>query len=273
MKTRELRIPLPMTVDDYLIAQNWSFNEQSRRETGGGEGVEIVKNEPFSGQSFLYGKYDTGQYTYKIYHVETKVPTLVRAIVKPIIGKNGFQLHEEAWNCYPYCKTVISNPGYMKDNFKVVLESIHLPDAGNTSNALGMDPEAYKKIDHVTLDIIADKCSLRDKAFDPVTYCSKKANLGPLNAKTWRETTQPIMTCYKFITVQFKWFGIQNKMENVILDQYTKMLLALHQQMWCWTDEWLGMTMDDIRKLEEDTKDELHNQIKEKQKRGTTNLD
>ena len=23
-------------------------------------------------------------------------------------------MHEEAWNAYPYCKTVLSNPGYMK---------------------------------------------------------------------------------------------------------------------------------------------------------------
>eukprot|EP00095_Tigriopus_kingsejongensis_P007175 maker-scaffold134_size322110-snap-gene-1.12 protein:Tk07175 transcript:maker-scaffold134_size322110-snap-gene-1.12-mRNA-1 annotation:"phosphatidylinositol transfer protein beta isoform" len=273
MKTRELRIPLPMTVDDYLIAQNWSFNEQSRRETGGGEGVEIVKNEAFSGTPFLGGKYSSGQYTYKIYHVETKVPTIVRALIKPIIGKKGFQLHEEAWNCYPYCKTVISNPGYMKNDFKVILESIHLNDVGDTPNALGLDPEDYKNMNMVTLDIAADKCSLRDKDCDPVSYQSKKANVGPLNPKSWRKDTQPIMTCYKFITVHFKWFGLQSKMENLLLDQYTKMLLGFHQQVWCWTDEWHGLTLEDIRALEDKTKDELQDQIKESGKRGITNFD
>lgn len=44
-----------------------------RKETGGGEGVEIVENRPFSDKSFMGGKYNKGQYTYKIYHVETKV--------------------------------------------------------------------------------------------------------------------------------------------------------------------------------------------------------
>ena len=52
-----------------------------RQETGGGEGVEVVKNEPFEGLDFLGGKYTKGQYTYKIYHVDTKVPPLLRYYV------------------------------------------------------------------------------------------------------------------------------------------------------------------------------------------------
>ena len=71
MKIKEFRIPLNMSVDEYQIAQNWSVNEQSRKETGGGEGVEIQQNKPFTGMSFLDGKYTSGQYTYKIYKVET----------------------------------------------------------------------------------------------------------------------------------------------------------------------------------------------------------
>ena len=35
----------------------------SKEETSGGEGVEVLKNEPFENE---LGK---GQYTYKIYHV------------------------------------------------------------------------------------------------------------------------------------------------------------------------------------------------------------
>ena len=78
MKIREFRIPLPMSLEDYHVAQLWAVNEQSRQETGGGEGVEVGKNEPFEGLDFLGGKYTKGQYTYKIYHVDTKVPPLLR---------------------------------------------------------------------------------------------------------------------------------------------------------------------------------------------------
>ena len=127
-----------------IRAQMWSFNEQSRLETGGGEGVEIVKNEPFENTPLMGGEFTSGQYTYKIYHVETKVPKIIRALIKPIIGKNGFELHEEAWNAYPYCKTVLTNPGYMKDNFKIVLETLHAADRGNTENVL--NKENYKDL-------------------------------------------------------------------------------------------------------------------------------
>ena len=46
MKTIEFRIPLPLSLDEYQIAQSWAFIEQSKLETGGGEGVRILKDEP-----------------------------------------------------------------------------------------------------------------------------------------------------------------------------------------------------------------------------------
>ena len=81
MKTIEFRIPMPMTVDEYLIGQMWAVNEQSRLETGGGEGVEIVHNEPFEGQNVgPKGRFSKGQYTYKIYKVASKVPKYIRCV-------------------------------------------------------------------------------------------------------------------------------------------------------------------------------------------------
>lgn len=96
--------------------------EASKNETGGGEGVEVIKNEPFEDVSLLGGKFTKGQYTYKIYHLArysiirtisentdqfffiSKVPSFVR-ILAP---KGSLEVHEEAWNAYPYCKTVIT---------------------------------------------------------------------------------------------------------------------------------------------------------------------
>ena len=36
--------------------------------------------------------------------------------IKMVAPKGSLEIHEEAWNAYPYCKTVLSNPGYMKVN-------------------------------------------------------------------------------------------------------------------------------------------------------------
>jgi len=48
----------------------------SKAETGGGEGIEVLKNEPFTATEgvlptspLLNGKYTTGQFTHKIYHL------------------------------------------------------------------------------------------------------------------------------------------------------------------------------------------------------------
>lgn len=102
--------------------------EVSKNETGGGEGIEVLKNEPFTNYPllgecflpfsprdrflsneilpvfFLGGKYSSGQYTYKIYHLASKVPAFIRLLAP----KGSLEVHEEAWNAYPYCRTVIT---------------------------------------------------------------------------------------------------------------------------------------------------------------------
>ncbi len=40
-------------------------------------------------------------------------------------------------------------------------------------------------------------------------------------------------------------------------------------QVFCWTDKWHGMTMEDIRRLEDQTKAELEEQLKTGEVRGT----
>ena len=77
----------------------------------------------------LNGKFTSGQYTYKKYHLASKVSKKIWSSVpmrivfcflkvpswiKMVAPKGSLEIHEEAWNAYPYCKTVLSNPGYMK---------------------------------------------------------------------------------------------------------------------------------------------------------------
>ena len=53
----------------YQVAQLYAVAEESKNNTGGGEGIEVLKNEPFEGKPLLGGKFNKGQYTYKIYHL------------------------------------------------------------------------------------------------------------------------------------------------------------------------------------------------------------
>lgn len=65
MLIKEYRISLPMSVEEYRIAQLYMIQRKSREESHGeGSGVEIIENEPYDD-----GPGGKGQYTYKIYHV------------------------------------------------------------------------------------------------------------------------------------------------------------------------------------------------------------
>ena len=55
----------------YQVGQLYSVAQASKNETGVGEGVEVLKNEPFENEEL--GK---GQYTHKIYHLARWVGSL-----------------------------------------------------------------------------------------------------------------------------------------------------------------------------------------------------
>ena len=48
----------------YQVGQLFSVAEASKNETGGGEGIEVLKNEPYEKDG------EKGQYTHKIYHLK-----------------------------------------------------------------------------------------------------------------------------------------------------------------------------------------------------------
>jgi len=230
------------------VAQLYAVAEASKEETGGGEGVEVIKNEPYENAE---GK---GQYTYKIYHLSSKVPTIIRALAP----SGALELYEEAWNAYPHCKTVLTN-GYMKDNFKLITETMHVDNSrGELDNALNISQDSLEKREVVIIDVANDPVDKKDykEDQDPTLYHSEKTGRGPLK-DDWIKTVTPIMTCYKLVTVEFKWFGIQNKIESFIQNEMKSLFTRFHRQVFCWTDKWYGMTMDDIRALENKTKHDL----------------
>lgn len=57
-------------MEEYQVGQLWSVAEASKNETGGGEGIEVLKNEPYDNVPLLNGRYRSGQYTHKIYHLQ-----------------------------------------------------------------------------------------------------------------------------------------------------------------------------------------------------------
>ena len=274
MLIKEFRICMPMTVEEYQVAQLYSVAQASKDETGGGEGIQVVVNEPFLPNAGVQpvkplanGKYNSGQFTKKIYHLSTKVP----GFIKLLAPKGSLEILEEAWNAFPYCRTVVSNPDYMKDNFVIMIESIHLPDDGTTENAHGLDKDTLSKREVIKIDIANDPVDQRDEKpnVNPQKFKSKKTGRGPLVGINWEKKVKPVMCCYKLVTCEFKWWGLQSRVEKFIQKSERRIFMNFHREVFCWMDEWHGLTMKDIRELEERTKEELDQQLNTGTVRGT----
>lgn len=59
-------------------------------------------------------------------------------------------------------------------------------------------------------------------------FKSDKTNRGPLIG-AWKETAQPVMTCYKLVTCEFKWFGLQSRVESFIQKTERRLFTIFHR--------------------------------------------
>lgn len=257
MRVKEFRIILPLAVDEYKVGQLYSVAKTSSQETSGGEGVEVIKNEPYKDE------HSEGQYTEKIYHLGSRLPGWVKAF----IPGNALKLEEKAWNAFPYCKTVLRSP-LMGDKFTFIIESRHALDKGEQENIHNLPPDVLKNREVDNIDIAADPVDKKDykPEEDPALVRSEKANRGPL-VEGWKDSA-PVMCCYKLVSVEFKMFGFQTKVENFMMTFERNLFLKFHRQVYCWLDEWFGMTMQDVRDFETKTKADLDAKLADQPKDG-----
>ncbi|XP_023117147.2 phosphatidylinositol transfer protein beta isoform-like [Amphiprion ocellaris] len=264
MLIKEFRIVLPISVEEYQVGQLYAVAEASKNETGGGEGVEVLKNEPYENNG------EKGQYTHKIYHLHSKVPGIVRMIAP----KGSLELHEEAWNAYPYCRTILTNK-YMKDKFMIKIETWHKPDMGDQNNVHGLEKSAWDEVEIVNIDI-ADRSAINAKDYnpeqDPAIFKSAKTGRGPLGPDWKKELANnpncPHMCAYKLVSVKFQQWGLQNNIESFIQGVEKRIFTHFHRQLFCWLDKWIDLSMDDIRQMEDETKKELDEMRKNEEVRG-----
>lgn len=250
---KEYRVILPCSVEEYQVGQLYSVAEASKNNTGGGEGIEVLKNEPYEKDG------EKGQYTHKIYHLQSKVPGFIRVLAP----EGALTFHEKAWNAYPYCRTIVTNE-YMKDDFFIKIETWHKPDMGENNNVHCLAEHTWKDVEIVPIDI-ADRTQVADEDYkedeDPAIFKSAKTGRGPLGPDWKKELTNndscPHMCAYKLVTVKFRWWGIQGRVEKFIHKQENRLFTNFHRQLFCWIDKWVDLTMDDIRRMEDDTQKEL----------------
>jgi hypothetical protein len=90
---------------------------------------------------------------------------------------------------------------------------------------------------------------------------------GPLQADWFEQMKkaarkESIMCAYKLCRVEFRYWGMQSKCERFIYEiALRKTILRAHRQAWCWQDEYQGLTLADIRHLEDETQHELNKRM------------
>ncbi|XP_039279905.1 phosphatidylinositol transfer protein alpha isoform isoform X1 [Nilaparvata lugens] len=268
MLITEYRIPLPLTVKEYRIGQLYTTMEMSKDETGGGEGVEVLENRPFEDTPLLGNTFKEGQYTHKIYHLANKVPKYLRYLTPA----GSLQFEEKAWNSFPYCSTEITNPSFMKENFTLIVKSHHFDDdIGEQENVHQLAPQELQQRTVEFIDIANDpiRPSLYNEEYDPSLYKSTYTQRGHLKGD-WIRTTKPIMTCYKLVYSEFKWLGLQGRVEKFIQSTERRIFFLFHRMLFCGMDSWYSIPLNHIRDLEKQNALELQRRRREDALRGYT---
>jgi hypothetical protein len=210
--------------------------------TTGAEGIELVESKDYIDEKS--GR--PGRYTKKVYHLESRVP----GWVKVIAPSSALKLDEESWDAFPYSKTTITNR-FFGERFSMTIESRHFDmDKGEQENALELPEDVLKKRVIHKMDIGAEQPTDKNEykeSEDPRLFKS-----GPFADKYqaltegWQDRTETYMCCYKVVTVLFKIWGVQGKGESYLMDLETQIFLKFHKEIFCWLDDWYGLSLEDI---------------------------
>lgn len=252
MKIYEYRVIVPVNIEKYHIGHRYMNLEYVKDESGNGEGIELVKNEKYTKGN------ESGQYTYKIFHVKSKIPSFIRWA----IPDKYLHFHEESWNAFPHYYTVDFIPA-MGDNFLLHVESQHIPyksDMEFPENALNLPKEDLEKRKIYYCDIVDGLP--HDKKLDLEGFSCPEANITKLTGKSgsfkhdqvpeWTKNYKgDMICCIKVVKFHFHWGGLQKSVESMLTKKsYPKIFTESHRKLISTAKDWYHLTEDDILRLE-----------------------
>ncbi|KAK5641533.1 hypothetical protein RI129_010080 [Pyrocoelia pectoralis] len=237
--TKEYRICMPITVEEYQIGQLYMIARHSLEQSGNGEGIEVIEsNECFDER---YGK---GRFTEKRIHLSSRLPYWIQAMIPKI-----FYVTEKAWNYYPF--TITEYTCSFLPRLNISIQTTYENNNGCTDNSLNLTPEELAERTVERLDIAYDDVSPKHykEEEDLRFFQSKKTLRGPL-VEGWQDTFTPIMCSYKIVKASFEVWGLQTRVEDFLQSCIREVLLLGHRQAFAWIDDWIEMNYDDVRQYE-----------------------
>ncbi|GAB0086503.1 Cytoplasmic phosphatidylinositol transfer protein 1 [Sergentomyia squamirostris] len=237
--TKEYRICMPLTVEEYQIGQLYMIARHSLEKSESGQGIEVVENSECEDEE--HGK---GQFTEKRVHLSNRLPYWIQAVCPRV-----FYITEKAWNYYPF--TITEYTCSFIPKFSISIQTRYENNSGTTENCLKLpeDKLASRTVDHVDIAFEEVDPKHYKQEEDPKCFKSKITGRGPL-IEGWREHEKPIMCSYKLVSASFEVWGFQTRVEDFIQKCIRDILLLGHRQAFTWIDDWYNMTMEDVREYE-----------------------
>ncbi|XP_031432175.1 cytoplasmic phosphatidylinositol transfer protein 1b isoform X2 [Clupea harengus] len=225
------------------------ISKHSSEQSVGGEGVEVLRNEPDT-----HPQHGVGQVTEKRVYLSSKLPNWMKGFIPRI-----FYVTETAWNFYPYTITEYSCSFIPKFNIRI--ETKFQNDNGQSDNVFGGSPTPKDNV--CFLDILTDPYPEKHykTSEDLSSWVSAKTGRGPL-VDGWRNSSKPIMCSYKKVHCSFEVYGFQTRTEEFIHKAIRDILLVGHRQAVAWLDDWHGMSLEDVREYEKHLQEETNNKLK-----------
>uniref|UniRef100_A0A914I6C8 Phosphatidylinositol transfer protein n=1 Tax=Globodera rostochiensis TaxID=31243 RepID=A0A914I6C8_GLORO len=245
MLTKEYRLVLPMTVEEYQIAHLFCAVEEARRSPAV---FKVLQNEPTDGRALHGVVAGAGRHI----HTVTQPPPNLASF----FPTGALTLHLHSWEAFPYAKTEQRNEhtdGSGRYNHHV--EYIRLNDRGTTENAFPFkDLLEAQDIETVHIDIADDNAYAHEQdnnqaAMSPSTFHSERTGRGPL-LEGWRDSCEPVMCVYMLVMVDFKLFGLRQTIEQAIHQEFARACYNFHRSLFCSMDRWHGLTLDQARTME-----------------------
>ncbi|KAK5926751.1 hypothetical protein CgunFtcFv8_022298 [Champsocephalus gunnari] len=244
----------------YRIGQLYMISKHSHEQSDRGEGVEVVQNEPYEDP-----EHGQGQFTEKRVYLNSKLPSWARAVVPKI-----FYVTEKAWNYYPY--TITEYTCSFLPKFSIHIETKYEDNKGCNDNIFDTELKDQER-EVCFVDIAYDEIPERyyKDSEDLRYFKSDKTSRGILQ-EGWRDTQEPVMCSYKLVTVKFEVWGLQTRVEQYVHKVVRDVLLLGHRQAFAWVDEWIDMSLDDVRNYERKMHEKTNIKVwLEQQEHSTTN--
>jgi hypothetical protein len=96
---------------------------------------------------------------------------------------------------------------------------------------------------------------------DPSTFQSKMGGRGPLKPEFYK-TCEPCICVYKVVTVNLDFGPFQKKAEALCLSAGMRdLLVPFHRQIFCWIDEWFGLSLEEVMLYEKASQDKVNKEL------------